>query len=320
MKVMAEKDAGQGEFPESLAPLAQTQAVEALSVAVVIASLGRPDLLNCMIGRMAAQTVPPKLLLFSTVSPQDLPEDFVETDHVKAIYGLKGLTRQRNAALDHIGETCDIVLFYDDDFVPSLRAVENVARFFAAHPEVVGATGHVLADGIKTRGIEREEARQIVAAHDAKGAHPNEIIRECDGLYGCNMAYRTAAIRDIRFDERLRLYGWQEDVDFAGALKCRGKIVWTHAFAGVHQGSKHGRTPGVRLGYAQIINPLYLVAKGTMPLSFALKLMVKNFLANHGKMVMPEPWIDRLGRAKGNWIGLLDAARGRLTPERIEEL
>jgi len=320
MKVMAAKDIGHGEVSGAVEPQAKTRAQESLSVAVVIASLGRPDLLNCMIKRMAAQSVPPKLLLFSTVTPQDLPEDFVETEHVKAIFAPKGLTRQRNAALDLIGESCDIVLFYDDDFVPSLHAIENVSRFFAAHPDVVGATGHVLADGIKTEGISREDARKIVAARDAQGGYPDDIVCECDGLYGCNMAYRTSAVRDIRFDERLRLYGWQEDVDFAGALKGRGKIVWTRAFAGVHQGSKHGRTPGIRLGYAQIINPLYLVGKGTMPLGFALKLMSRNVLANHGKILFPEPWVDRLGRTKGNWIGLFDAVRGRLTPERIEEL
>ena len=320
MNVMAGADMVQGEMPDAFEPSAAAAGVRTLSVAVIIASLGRPDLLNGMIERMEAQTVAPGLLLFSTVSPQDLPEDFVETERVKAIFGPKGLTRQRNAAIDYVGDSHDIILFYDDDFVPSLQAVENTARFFAAHPDVVGATGDVLADGINTTGISREDACRIVAERDARGDYPTGILAERYGLYGCNMAYRTAAIGDIRFDERLRLYGWQEDIDFAAALLGRGRIVKTLAFAGVHQGSKHGRTPGLRLGYAQVINPLYLVRKGTMRRNYAIKLIARNMLANHLRSFSPEPWVDRFGRAKGNWVGLLDAMRGRLTPERIEEL
>lgn len=292
----------------------------ALSVAVVIASLGRPDLLDKIIERMAMQTVQPDLLLFSTISPADLPENFCDAENVKAVFGAKGLTRQRNTALGYLGNRFDIVLFYDDDFVPSLHSVERVANFFSDNPDVAGATGEVLADGINTIGIEIGDAEQIVAAHDRRGEFSADILADQTGLYGCNMAYRTASIGDTRFDERLRLYGWQEDVDFASALKKCGRIVRTNAFAGVHMGVKHGRTPGLRLGYSQVINPLYLASKGTMPLSFALKLMTKNWLANHVKMLWPERWVDRKGRAKGNWIGLFDAIRGRLTPERIEEL
>lgn len=293
---------------------------ERLSVAVVVASLGRPDLINAIIARMRRQTVEPDVLLFSSVSAADLPENFVENEKVKAVFGQKGLTRQRNAALDYLGDRYDIIMFYDDDFVPSSFSVENAAKFFSTYPEVVGATGYVLADGINTAGIGMEEAERIVAEHDERNDYPNVILGEGRGLYGCNMAFRSSAIGDTRFDERLRLYAWQEDIDFAAALLPRGKIVWTPSFSGVHLGVKHGRTPGLRLGYSQVVNPLYLAAKGTMSLGYALNLVTRNMLANHFKVFRPEPWVDRKGRAIGNWKGLFDALRGRLTPERIEEL
>ncbi|MDY6949222.1 MAG: glycosyltransferase family 2 protein, partial [Pseudomonadota bacterium] len=259
----------------------------------MIASLGRPDLIDYIIHRMQKQTVEPDILLFSSVSAEDLPEDFVQSDKVKAVFGKKGLTRQRNAALDYLGDRYDIIIFYDDDYVPSSFSVENAAKFFASHPEVVGATGYVLADGINSAGISMEEAERIVADHDAHNDFPNVILGEGSGLYGCNMAYRSSAIGSTRFDERLRLYGWQEDVDFAAALLPQGKIVWTPAFTGVHLGVKHGRTPGLRLGYSQVVNPLYLAAKGTMSIRFALNLVTRNILANHLKVFRPEPWVDR---------------------------
>lgn len=291
-----------------------------LSVAVIVASLGRADLINRMIRRMAAQSRQPDLLLFSTIVPGDLPGDFVATDRVQSVFGPKGLPAQRNTALNHVGDRYDIVVFYDDDYVPSLFSIENVETFFRTNPAVAGATGRVLADGIKTAGISDAEAEEIVARHDSSQVYSGGIRDEVAGLYGCNMAYRVSAIGSVRFDERLKLYGWQEDIDFSAQLRARGRIVTTDAFAGVHQGVKHGRTSGLRLGYSQVINPLYLVSKGTMTPRYALRLMLGNILMNHARMLVPEPWVDRLGRAKGNWIGFFDALRGRLTPERIETL
>lgn len=291
-----------------------------LSVAVVIATLGRPDLVSQMCELMAQQTRAPDLLLFSTVSESDVPEGFEPAEKCRVITGPKGLTKQRNNALNVLGGDYDIIVFYDDDFIPAPSSLAAIEQFFRTHPDVAGATGNVLADGINSPGISYEEAQAIIAGHEKKGFAPNCVVAPLEGLYGCNMAYRASMIGATRFDERLPLYAWQEDIDFASSLKKSGRIVRTFAFAGVHQGVKHGRTPGVRLGYSQVINPAYLMKKGTMSFGFGMKLIVRNVIANHLKSLKPEPWVDRAGRAKGNWIGLIDVIRGRLTPERIESL
>lgn len=290
------------------------------SVAVVVASLGRPELIGQVTALMEAQTSKPDMLLFSVVGDADCPAGLVQTQRVRVIEGKKGLCAQRNNALDWLGDRYDVIVFYDDDFVPSKYSIERIREFFAAHPEVVGATGNVLSDGINSSGISFEQAQEILRKHEESNFNPLCIVMGLRGLYGCNMAYRTSAIGSTRFDERLKLYAWQEDIDFAVSVGKRGRIVKTFAFAGVHQGVKIGRTPGTKLGYSQIINPSYLVRKGTMHRGFAAKLMVRNFLANHARAISPEPWVDRLGRAKGNWIGIFDLLRGRLTPERIETL
>lgn len=290
------------------------------SVAVVVASLGRPELVGQMKTLMEAQTSAPDMLLFSLVSEADWPAGLRRTERLQMILGRKGLCAQRNNALDWLGERYDIIVFYDDDFVPSRFSIERIREFFSLHPEVAGATGNVLEDGINSAGITFERAQEILRRHEESNFSPSCIVTGLHGLYGCNMAYRASAIGETRFDERLKLYAWQEDIDFAASVGRRGRIVKTFAFAGVHQGVKVGRTPGKRLGYSQIINPSYLVRKGTMRRAFAAKLMIRNFLANHIRLVRPEPWADRLGRAKGNWIGIFDLLRGRLTPERIESL
>lgn len=290
------------------------------SVAVVVASLGRPELISQIKVLMDAQTSMPDMLLFSVVSEADCPANLAQTERLRVIKGRKGLCAQRNHALDWLGGRYDIIVFYDDDFVPSKYSVERIREFFLLHPEVVGATGNVLRDGINSAGIPFDQAREILLRHEERNFSPPWIVMGLHGLYGCNMAYRASAIGKTRFDERLKLYAWQEDIDFAASLARRGRIVKTFAFAGVHQGVKIGRTPGRKLGYSQIINPSYLVHKGTMRKGFAARLMLRNFLANHIRSIRPEPWVDRLGRARGNWIGIFDLIRGRLTPERIETL
>lgn len=97
-------------------------------------------------------------------------------------------------------------------------------------------------------------------------------------------------------------------------------MVRTNYFGGVHLGVKSGRTSGTRLGYSQIANPIYLVAKGTMRRSPAAKMALTNFIANLVKSPVPEAYIDRRGRLKGNLLALIDVLRGANHPTRILEL
>jgi GT2 family glycosyltransferase len=146
-------------------------------------------------------------------------------------------------------------------------------------------------------------------------------IAPTGGPYGCNMAFRCSSIAGLRFDERLVLYGWQEDRDFGGQIWNRGgRVVRINTAVGVHMGVKRGRVSGRKFGYSQVINPLYLVQKKTMPLRDALRHVLRNVSSNLVRSFVPEPWVDRRGRLRGNWIGVCDFVRGRLTPERAEKL
>ena len=290
------------------------------SIAVVIASVGRPEVLGVHVARLKAQTRPPDRIVLSVPSEADLPTTSGVLLGVDRLIAPKGLCAQRNAALDAIGQEYELVAFLDDDYLPSLFAIERIVAFFDAHPEIAGANGTLLADGANGPGISAGEAIELLDDHDRGPAPPHDVIRTLHGLYGCNMVLRGSAIEGMRFDDRLKLYGWQEDIDFSARALARGQLVKTSAFTGVHLAEKRGRIAGVRLGYSQVINPVYLAAKGTMRRSYAARIIAKSLVANHFRALHPEPWVDRLGRIRGNWLGVMDCLRGRLTPERIEAL
>ena len=109
-------------------------------------------------------------------------------------------------------------------------------------------------------------------------------------------------------------------MDFGSRLLGRGMVAFTNAFAGVHQGVKSGRTSGVRLGYSQIANPIYLYRKGTLRLRTALRRMTNNVGMNVLRALYPEPWVDRAGRLRGNAKAFLDLMRGTLDPGRILDI
>lgn len=295
-----------------------------LRVALVICSVGRPDTISDLLPWIARQTVAPSEVVFVVTRPEDLP-DTSSVANARVIYSEKGLPKQRNRGLDAVQKTSDAVFFIDDDYLPAETAIEGVAAAFQTWPDVVGVTGELLADGIHFGGLEMETAAKLITAQEAliKGrsdpTSPIATARNLVGLYGCNMAYRCAAIGETRFDERLPLYGWQEDVDFAARIS--GEKLRTDAVVGVHCGTTRGReTSGHLLGYSQIANAFYLMRKGSLPKRFAIRLALRNVLANHAKLLRPEPWIDRKGRARGNWIALRDILLGRSAPERILEL
>jgi GT2 family glycosyltransferase len=287
-------------------------------VAVVVASTGRPRDLGQLIAHLSRQTLAPAKIVLSVVADRDLPEPL--PDGVQVVMGGKGLPAQRNRGLETVFDVADVVAFFDDDYVPSIRAVEGIAKLFDAYPDLIGANGRLLADGINTAGISYEEAAALVEEFDRAPAPPPQIERQIGALYGCQMAYRLSAIREVRFDEQLPLYGWLEDLDFGVRLKGRGRMVRCDAFVGVHRGAKGGRTSGVRLGYSQVVNPIYLTRKGTLKGWYGRRHIWRHFLANHVKAISPEPWVDRAGRAKGNWLGLWELATGRAHPMRILEI
>jgi GT2 family glycosyltransferase len=291
-----------------------------LRIAVGIATAGRRDIVPQTVGLLRNQTRLPDIVVVCPLGSDkisdrdflDLPFDVVVTS------GPVGLCAQRNAILARVSD-CDLILFLDDDFLAEPHYLERLEKLFQSEPDVCAATGFLVADDVTGPGLSVEQGLAILRNNVPDNS---AILKNVPGLYGCNMAYRMHYVRDnqLKFDENLPLYGWQEDIDFSLQMKPFGRLVKCDLLMGVHLGVKAGRTSGVRLGYSQIANPVYLSKKGTMSWQHARKLISKNIAANLARSIYPEPWIDRHGRLKGNLLALMDLLRGKASPARILQL
>ncbi|WP_195909424.1 Wzz/FepE/Etk N-terminal domain-containing protein [Rhizobium tubonense] len=294
-----------------------------LRLVVGIASTGRREILSAVLPHISKQTRLPDEVIVCVASPEDIdPRCLSGLDFpIRVLTSKRGSCSQRNHILDDI-EGADVVLFLDDDFLMAPTYIEETESLFRGHRDIIMATGTVLADGITGPGISVQDGMKLVEAKGRRKSELAAMFKPIYNAYGCNMAIRLSAIiaGNVRFDENLPAYGWLEDVDFSRILARYGEVVCGKQMEGVHLGAKMGRTPGVRFGYSQIANPIYLMRKRTMSIRYAGVQIVRNLAANLVKVWKPEPWVDRKGRLRGNALACLDLLTGRLAPANVEAL
>lgn len=304
----------------SLRSEVQHQTAQRLKIAVGIATVDRPGVLLEVLDRLSRQLRRSDAIFVSSPTQSDFAATSEHHGHVHFIVSARGLPNQRNAILDHAAGF-DILVFIDDDFVPAPTFLAAVEQLHLRSPDIAIATGVVLSDGIHGPGLTFADADRILADDEQRQQPRPSQIKVPNG-YGCNMSVRLSILREhgIRFDEKLPLYAWLEDVDFGTRVSHYGAIVKSTALRGVHLGVKSGRQSGRKLGYSQIANPVYLIRKGSLGVMRALYLMSRNMTANCIGALHAEPWIDRRGRLMGNLIAFGHLLLGRLDPRRALEL
>ena len=291
----------------------------ATRLVVAIPTRGRAAILAETLAFLKRQQRQPDAIMVAYVDAPDIGDAPQRFPGVQFVQTALGLTRQRNAIL-RLVQDADFLLFMDDDFYLDPEYLSITERVFNEHPEIVASTGRVIADDVKGPGLTVAQAQAILAASDTTQA-PQALVPTVFA-YGCNMCLRVSTLRahQLSFDETLPLYGWYEDWDFSARLAAVGTVVVISNACGVHLSVKVGRITGLRMGYAQVANPIYLARKGTFLWSNVFRFIVGPFFKNLLLSCTPEPYIDRLGRCRGNLRAFRDLLCGRLSPERIIHL
>jgi GT2 family glycosyltransferase len=288
-----------------------------LRTAVVLASAGRPALLAEILQSCAGQVGAEFDTVVSVPDEASLPTDRSVLKGVRVVIGTRGLAAQRNAALDVL-DVADVVVFFDDDAIVRADYVARALAFLEAHPDVVGLTGRVLIDGAVKGEVPRDVARS--ALEESAREPLTDGWRPTHELYGCNFLVRVDRAPQLRFDGRLPLYSWLEDHDFARRLMRVGPLAEVEDCVIVHRAAASGgRQSHTRLGYSQMMNPIYLYRKGSFPLWLTAQQIFRPVAKNLALSVAGPARQWRRERLRGNILAATDAVRGRITPERILE-
>lgn len=230
-----------------------------------------------------------------------------------------GIPRQRNLAIDELNRSGflsspSFCAFLDDDLRPANQWLEQAAAAFQSDA-IAGLQGHLISEGrLRTAGLGEQDAAEFL-----RNDRPPESsrLKTSSTLYGCNMAFRNFVLTSCRFDERLPLYAWLEDVDFSGQAKKRGRLVKAPLCRSVHMRVGGGRIEDTKLGYSQISNPIYLVNKRTLGGMRASYLASRGLASNLIRGVGQPQYRRRL---RGNLLAISDCLRLRFTPERASQL
>lgn len=274
---------------------------------VIIASKGRPQVLGDTLTSIAGQDRPPDEIILSVSCNEDI-EGVALPEAIRLLFGTTGSAPQRNSGIRAMDPRSELVSFFDDDVELASDYCSALIKSAEANPDLVGIGGGVVRDGAT-----RQEARDALrhARHD-----PAQPILRCDSLYGCNMTFRRDAMVTERFDERLSLYGWLEDLDFSRAVAKHGPLAIVNNLLIAHLQSTSGRMNHRRFGFAQVMNPWYLWRKGCIT---QRELWMTHLLRGIGANItkLPTNPRDRLSRLRGNLLALAMIARGRVEPEAI---
>lgn len=284
---------------------------------VIVASAGRPTVLAETLEALGDVVDETCQLVVSVPDEASVPTGSGVLDTVDLVVGRRGLPAQRNSGIDALDESVRYVAFFDDDAIPHRDYLSAAMTTFRQRPDVVGVTGQVLYDGVVTgRPCDAREARTILDGFRT----PDSAATPCSELYGCNFVVRREVLDEHRFDERLPLYGWLEDLDFSRRIGRLGDLMSVTDAAVVHRGvTSGGRMHGLRLGYSQVVNPVYLAGKRSISYVEALALVTRPMAKNLMLSMAAIRCDSRRARMRGNLIGLADIARRQVTPERAAE-
>lgn len=291
-----------------------------MKYSVIICSTGRKIILHDTIKSVLKQQIPPEEIIVSVPSEDDVLPETLLLRLVKTNLSERGLTRQRNSAAREVAGEASIVMYFDDDVEVHPAYCAKVLDVFEKNPNVVLATGGMVADGARHGGIEREKCIELLEGIDINEGiegHKPEEIKKIKEAHGSNMCVRKDVLLEEHFDERLPLYGWHEDTDFSIRCARHGDVILIKTAKVVHMGVPSGRISQHRFGYSQIVNPIYLWRKGSFSVFSVAKRWSRAVLSNTLRIFVFDKRIDRWGRLKGNMKALLHVASGEINPEYI---
>jgi GT2 family glycosyltransferase len=270
---------------------------------VVIATHERLHALRLSLPWLLQQEPPPNRLIVvdssaDSTAVRDLVEGAVAETEIalRFVTARPGLAHQRNVGLAQVES--EVVFFPDDDSILHPGAARAILEVYARDERseigaVSGCDARLPPPGFERPtyrvgrlarlhrriaplryALERRFIPDVFRVHIrerwASPATPSaptwlaSVDAQQEGwMTGFRMTFRTEAIREVGFDERLSRYGLFEDVDASFSVLERSIVANAMNAAIYHHSAPGARAHGRTLGVMQILNRGYIIYKHT---------------------------------------------------------
>ena len=281
-----------------------------MKFSVVIATLGRPDILKRTIDNVALCDPAPDEIIVVDGDEGRSSEAVTTEDRPFPVHYLTsppGLPRQRNAGMDTaLG---DVVVFIDDDVEIPAATFSVLSRVYS-DPSVLAATARIVEPATDRIGKKHSPARRALPGGGEEGGftrfgYPHRLVdleteRDIGFMHGSFMSVRRDTARAVRFDENLPGYALAEDEDFSYRVSRRGRIRFVPELHVIHAKEGHSTRDARAFGRALVINRAYLFRKNfrrTLLARVQFAMLIGLFM---GHRLVNREWSELAGLAEGS--------------------
>ncbi len=217
------------------------------SVAVVIPTLNRHQLLAELLSDLAKQEVLPEQVIVVDSSNETFKPESNQIPITVIRSTLKSAAVQRNLGIQHLEKsnpTINFVAFLDDDVRPKPSYLKHLCQNLVENPKAVGISGLAIAVGEKLKKPSRllRNLKLIGGEGSLSRAAINTPVRctegiiEVEWLIGCSV-WRFNQVNELRFEEDFSGQSVFEDVIFSiraakkGILLVNSHVKFDHLMA-----------------------------------------------------------------------------------------
>ena len=252
-----------------------------MKLAIVVPTRNRPDELQALLENLASQTRRPEAVVVVDGS------DDAVSETIRVIVGASPLAcrflrhwppsaaAQRNAGLDAVLAECDLVALIDDDVTLDNAALEILCGHAEKRDQGIVGFGLNPVDHDAHRAYGQWKVSWLtrrlglysdrMATVAPSGWHSRTLnvtqVTDVGWLTSCAVAWRAAAIGDLRFDEYFEAYSYLEDLDFSLQARQLGRFVILPDVTYLHAPATGGRKSRFWFGRIEIRNRHYIVCK-----------------------------------------------------------
>lgn len=171
----------------------------------------------------------------------------------------------------------EVISFLDDDVVLDVNYYKEIHKFFKENYNALGVCAQTIGNLYETNKLkfiiaqtlgkvffigfnEKNKCRVLPSLGVTASMSPN--IVSCEWISGAS-SYRRKVFSEFSFDEKLKKYSWDEDLDFSYRVnkKYPATLFLNPKIKYLHKLSESGRSKGKELAYMEEIYTLYLFFK-----------------------------------------------------------